>query len=94
MNTQTELDRGYREFYSGSGGEDALAHDFQAKTGWHMVWGSNNDGLNGDTWIVYRDIESLPKSLQNIVLSLERAVPQSPQPTNALHLERIIGVTT
>lgn len=59
---EKELYRGnpdfYRFFYAGQ--QDADAYDFQKETGWHMIWGSDYQGLNGDTWIVYRDVSDLP----------------------------------
>lgn len=53
----------YKFFYCNE--QDAEAHAFQKETGWHMIFGSDSQGLNGDTWIVYRDVEDLPKWLQN-----------------------------
>ncbi|WP_283606935.1 DUF3991 and toprim domain-containing protein [Faecalispora anaeroviscerum] len=56
----------YKTFY-----DEKAANSFQKETGWTMVWGSDNDGLNGDTWLVYRNISDLPKPLQNIAKTLE-----------------------
>lgn len=67
-------EEGYKLFYGGSGGQDCAAHDFQEKTGWNMAWGSDSSGLNGDTWIIYRNINDLPQSLQHLVPSLEHEV--------------------
>lgn len=71
---------GYKMFYSGAGGQDKEAHAFQKETGWQMAWGSDGNGLNGDTWIVYRHIEDLPKQLQKIVPQLEHKKFAEEQP--------------
>lgn len=62
---------GYKIFYGGPGGQDKEAHDFQKETGWKMVWGSESDGLNGDTYIVYRSIDDVPAPLQKTVQHLD-----------------------
>lgn len=62
---------GYKIFYGGPGGQDQEAHDFQKETGWKMVWGSESDGLNGDTYIVYRSIDDVPTPLQKTVQRLD-----------------------
>ncbi len=54
----------YEMFYAGSGGQDTAAMAFQRETGWKRIWGSDSQGLNGDTWIVYRSISDLPKWLR------------------------------
>lgn len=64
-------DVGYKTFYSGADGQDREAHDFQKETGWNMAWGTDSSGLNGDTWIVYRSVEDLPRQLKSIVPKLE-----------------------
>lgn len=48
----------YKFFYAGE--QDKEANQFQKETGWKKIWGSDAQGLNGDTWIVYRSIEDLP----------------------------------
>lgn len=53
----------FRFFYCKE--QDAEARAFKEKTGWNMIWGTDNQGLNGDTWIVYRDISDLPAWLQD-----------------------------
>lgn len=53
----------FKFFYCGS--QDAEAAAFQKETGWHLLWGSDEQGLNGDTWIIYRDVSDLPKWLQD-----------------------------
>lgn len=57
------IEENYKYFYSGY--EDTEADAFQKETGWHMIWASDSQGMNGDTWIVYRNVEDLPKFLQN-----------------------------
>ncbi len=52
----------YKMFYAGE--QDEAAKAFQQESGWHMIWGSDYQGLNGDTWVVYRTVEDLPKWLQ------------------------------
>ena len=60
-----DMDNNYKFFYAGSGGgQDKEAILFQKETGWKRIWGSDSQGLNGDTWIVYRTIEDLPQWLQ------------------------------
>lgn len=61
--TQNDQEVFFKFFYCGS--QDAEAHAFQRETGWHLLWGSDPQGLNGDTWIVFRDIQDLPKWLQD-----------------------------
>ena len=53
----------FRFFYCGT--QDAEARAFWKETGWHLLWGSDPQGLNGDTWIVYRDVSDLPLWLQD-----------------------------
>ena len=55
----------YKMFYAGSGGQDNESVEYQKKTGWNRIWGSDNNGLNGNTWIVYRSVSDLPKWLQD-----------------------------
>lgn len=55
----------YKFFYAGDGQQDEEAHAFQKETGWHMIWGSDYEGLNGDTWVVFRSVEDLPKWLRD-----------------------------
>ena len=62
-NQQVDNECYFKFFYSKEQNEEARA--FQKETGWHMIWGTDNQGLNGDTWIVYRDISDLPKWLQD-----------------------------
>jgi hypothetical protein len=53
----------YKYFYSGE--QDKEADAYQQETGWHKIWASDSQGMNGDTWIVYRNADDLPKFLQN-----------------------------
>lgn len=62
----------YKFFYAGSGGQDKEAIQFRKETGWNVIWGSDMQGLNGDTWIVYRSIEDLPKGLQKYAAAQEK----------------------
>lgn len=77
-NINTSNEPQYKFFYAGSGGQDQEAIAFQKDmsdrdgTGWKRIWGSDNDGLNGDTWVVYKDIEGLPKWLQEFAAEQER----------------------
>lgn len=52
----------FKFFYAGE--EDAEAYAFQRETGWHMIFGSDYEGLNGDTWVVFRAVEDLPSWLR------------------------------
>jgi hypothetical protein len=62
----------YKLFYAGSGGQDKEAIQFQKETGWKRIWGSDSHGLNGDTWIVYRSVDDLPKWLQEYAAAQEK----------------------
>ena len=62
----------YKFFYAGSGGQDKEAIQFQRETGWKRIWGSDTHGLNGDTWIVYRSVDDLPKWLQEYAAKQEK----------------------
>lgn len=65
-------DDNYKFFYAGSGGQDKEAIQFQKEKGWKRIWGSDSQGLNGDTWIVYRSVEDLPKWLQEYAAAQEK----------------------
>lgn len=41
--------------------------------GYKQIWGSDAQGLNGDTWVIYRDTTDLPKYLQHYALEQEIA---------------------
>lgn len=69
----------YKMFYAGE--QTAEAQAFQRETGWHMIWGSDYQGLNGDTWVVYREIADLPKYLQNYAREM------APEPTRYYYPE-------
>ncbi len=60
----------YKMFYAGE--QYAEAKEFQRETGWNMLWGSDSQGLNGDTWIVYRDVADLPRYLQDYARKMEQ----------------------
>jgi hypothetical protein len=66
------MDNNYKFFYAGSGGQDKEAIQFQRETGWKRIWGSDIHGLNGDTWIVYRSVDDLPKWLQEYAVKQEK----------------------
>lgn len=66
------MNKYYKFFYAGSGGQDKEAAQFQKETGWKKIWGSDSQGLNGDTWIVYRSIKDLPKGLQEYAAAQEK----------------------
>lgn len=53
----------FKLFYAPEQNEEAYA--FQKETGWHMIWGSDYQGLNGSTYVVYRDVSDLPVWLQD-----------------------------
>lgn len=86
----------YKRFYAGSGGQDKEAADYQRSTGWSKIWASDSQGENGDTWIVYRSIDDLPKHLQNyateqeqsfhndqLTLSQDNSTPKAPSQIDA-----------
>ena len=59
--TTSAAEQYYKYFYSY---EYKEADAFAAEKGWNKLWASESEGMNGDTWIIYRDIEDLPKHLQ------------------------------
>lgn len=61
----------FRFFYAGHGGQDTEAADYQIQTGYKRIWGSDEQGLNGETWVVYRDASDLPKYLQKYAMKQE-----------------------
>lgn len=67
--TTRESEDYYRLFYSPD--QTAEAEKFQSEKGWHKIWGSDTQGLNGDTWIVYRNVSDLPKYLQEYAVEKE-----------------------
>lgn len=93
-----EVDRGneqyYRYFYAGAGQQDKEADTFAQENGWHKIWASDNQGMNGDTWIVYRDISDLPQYLREYAQGQERAeqierergVQEMAQENGSLHI--------
>lgn len=60
----------YKFFYAGE--QDKEAKDFQQQTGWNIIWGADSQSLNGDTWIVYRNLTDLPKWLQEYAKQQEK----------------------
>lgn len=75
---QAQRDAGYGIFYAGPGGQDKEVHEFQLQTGWNVVFGSDSDGLNGDTWVVYRQLSDLPVQLQKVVSHLSQSKTELP----------------
>lgn len=53
----------YKMFYAGE--RDDEAFELREKTGWNMIWGSDYQGFNGDTWVVFRAVEDLPLWLRS-----------------------------
>lgn len=43
--------------------------------GWKQFWGSDEQGLNGGTWVVYRDVSDLPEFLQDFAREMEQYQP-------------------
>lgn len=60
----------YKFFYAGEQDKEAIR--FRRETGWKVIWGSDNLGLNGDTWVIYRSVEDLPKYLQDYAIAQEK----------------------
>lgn len=79
----------YKLFYGGNAVQDRAAYDFQKMTGWNMAWGSDSNGLNGDTWIVYRSISDLPKPLQHLIPSLVHEITDTAQ--KVLPVSEVVG---
>lgn len=61
----------YKYFYVGE--QDREAEAFAVSRGWKKIFGSDAQGLNGDTWIVYREASDLPKFLQSYAEAQEMA---------------------
>ena len=61
----------FKFFYADTQKSDA--HAFQKATGWHLIWASDYQGLNGDTYVVYRNISDLPSWLQDYAKTYTRA---------------------
>lgn len=60
----------YKYFYSGQ--DDEKAEQFQKEKGWNKIWASDTQGMNGDTWIVYRSVSDLPVFLQDYARQQEK----------------------
>lgn len=58
----------FKFFYSY---EYESAKAFAIENNYHMIWGSDNQGLNGDTYVVYNRADNLPQYLRNYALSEE-----------------------
>ena len=65
---EPEQNENYRVFYDYDIEE---AREFQRETGWRMIWGSDNQGLNGDSFVVYRSVEDLPPYLRDYAKKME-----------------------
>lgn len=64
------MNKYYKFFYAGE--QDKEAIQFRKETGWNVIWASDMQGLNGDTWIIYRSIEDLPEGLQEYAAAQEK----------------------
>lgn len=63
----------YKLFNAGPGGQDKEALEFKNKNGWNKIWISENTGpFNGDSWIVYRNINDLPSELKEYASQQEK----------------------
>lgn len=65
--------RGNPEFYKIFYDYDyAEANDYAADKKYHMIWGGELQGLNGDSYVVYRDTADLPLYLREYAADQER----------------------
>lgn len=73
IRTASLPDRGNPEYFKCFyiGEQTQEAYDYQKKTGYHMLWASDSHGMNGDTYVVYRSIDDLPKFLRGYAASQE-----------------------
>lgn len=80
FDVELEAQKGDREFYKifYAGEQDEEAFDFREETGWNMIWGSDYQGFNGDTWVVFRKVEDLPKWMREY--AQEQLEAQAHQP--------------
>lgn len=53
---------------------EQAALEFQDSRKWQIAFGNESNGLNGDTWLVYRSTTDLPRPLQNILPNLQQVV--------------------
>ena len=60
----------FKFFYADTQKDEAYA--FQKETGWTLIWASDYQGLNGDTYVVYRNIQDLPEWLQDYAADYAR----------------------
>ena len=60
----------YKFFYADTQKREAYA--FQEETGWSLIWASDHQGLNGDTYIVYRRVSDLPEWLRDYAAAYKR----------------------
>ena len=79
----------YKMFYSGEQNKQAI--DFQKDTGYKRVWIPESQGGNGDMWAVYKDINILPKWIQNYA-SNQEACGQNVDINNVNIKDKIINL--
>lgn len=60
----------FKFFYADTQKQEAYA--FQKETGWNLIWASDYQGLNGDTYVVYRQVSDLPEWLQAYAAAYKR----------------------
>ena len=60
----------FKFFYADT--QRAEAYAFQKETGWTLIWASDYQGLNGDTYVVYRNVADLPEWLQDYARTYTR----------------------
>lgn len=64
----------YRFFYDNED-NSAERNRLVREEGWKQFWGSDEQGLNGGTWVVYRDVADLPNWLQDYAREMEQYQP-------------------
>lgn len=60
----------YKIFYAGE--QNKAAEDFQKEKGWNKVYLTSSQGVTFDSWVIYRSVEDLPKTMQEPVRKLEQ----------------------
>jgi len=71
---EVEQEKGNEEYYKifHAGEQNKAAEDFQKEKGWNKVYLTSSQGVTFDSWVIYRSIEDLPKTMQEPVRKLEQ----------------------
>lgn len=71
---EVEQEKGNEEYYKifHAGEQNKAAEDFQKEKGWNKVYLTSSQGVTFDSWVIYRSVEDLPKTMQEPVRKLEQ----------------------